>query len=226
VELEQDRRNVEHSVEAIAERLLQAPDPELERELAGLDTQLTSLKAQAEFNSRVQRTAETELQKRLPADIRACERLYRHWLSHVEERESARLLEMVQPGEAGKLEVRQAATVLAKASVVYGRTVSEFVEGATISYAWTRELFRRRVRRARTRNGYLRTTHCMRRRSEAKRSRCCLSATERQLSRWNALLSQAGLAVAVRNYEHGVVSWAPDRFPLTQSAEPGTRESI
>ena len=30
----------------------------------------------------------------------------------------------------------------------------------------------------------------------------------------------------VRNYEHGVVSWAPDRFPLTQSAEPGTRESI
>lgn len=73
-ELEQDRRNVEHSVEAIAERLLQAPDPEVERELAGLDTQLTSLKAQAEFNSRVQRTAETELQKRLPADITACER--------------------------------------------------------------------------------------------------------------------------------------------------------
>ena len=86
VELEQDRRNVEHSVEAIAERLLQAPDPELERELAGLDTQLTSLKAQAEFNSRVQRNAETELQKRLPADITACERLYRHWLSHVKAR--------------------------------------------------------------------------------------------------------------------------------------------
>jgi hypothetical protein len=132
---------VEHSIEGIAERLLSdGVDPELEQELAGLDTRLTSLRAQAELSTRVQRTAETVLQKRLPADITACERLYRHWLSYVEERETEELLAAVSDGELGKPDVQAAARTLAIAWKTYCRTVSELGEGAAISYAWTRDL--------------------------------------------------------------------------------------
>jgi hypothetical protein len=197
VELEQVLGNAEHWVESAAERLLQAPDPELEGELAGLDSRLVSLRAQVKVNSRLQRTAETVLQKRLAADITACERLYGYWLSHVEQRESAVLLEAVEPSRENSPEVQQAARTLAIAGKTYCRTIRELGEAAPLSYAWTRPSEKSA---ASQHIGAVTGDPLFKPPDRNVTVAALLSAAGKQVTRWTALLAAVVPAVAAEEF--------------------------
>jgi hypothetical protein len=216
--LEDDRHNAQHFLEVIADRLLEGEsDPELAVELAGWDRKLVSFKAQEELNNRLSRTAETELQKRLGADIAACERLYSYWISHVEDRESAVLLETVEPSRKNSAEVAQAARTLAIAGKAYGRMVAELGEAAPVSYAWSRPLDPLPSEKSVAIQTLLAHDPLFGPPKRSDTVAALLSAAERQVSRWTALLAAVAPAVAAGEFAMpSYVEPEPDYRPMVQ----------
>jgi hypothetical protein len=192
--------NIEQAIDAIGERLLDQALEELERELSALNRRKESLATQCAIITKQRQAAENVLQKRLPGDIAACERLYQHWLAHIAERETHRLLDTVtDPGNAGGL--YDAARVLALAGKVYAAAVQGLGECGGVSYAWTRPLEPVLSERSLASQALFAhdPMYAPPKRNETVAS--LLAATGKQLNRWAALLEQVGPSVASGAFE-------------------------
>jgi hypothetical protein len=195
-----DTGNVEQAIDAIGERLLAQELDELERELSALNRRKESLATQSAIITKQQHWSENVLQKRLPADIAACERLYQAWLEHVAERET-RLLpaDVIAPGSSGAL--YDAARTLALAGKVYAAAVQALGECGGVSYAWTRDLDplpsdRPLASQLLFANDPL---YAPPKRSETVAN--LLAATGKQLVRWGALLEAVRVSVTSGAFE-------------------------
>jgi hypothetical protein len=140
--------------------------------------------------------AQASLQARLEDDIFACERLCGYWLAFISQRESAVLLESVEPGEAGKPELLSAATTIAIAGKNYCRALAELLEPAPVSYAWSRPLDPPISEKSQNSQRLFAHDALYAPPDRAETVRNLLAAASKQVSRWTALLGQLTPAVA------------------------------
>ena len=146
-----------------------------------------------------QHAAEAGLQKRLPGDIAACERLYQHWLTHVAEREAHRLVETVS--DSGRPELVEAARVLALSGKVYTATVAGLGECGGVSCVWTRPLEPLPSDRPLASQLVLASDPLYGAPDRTETVKNLLGATAKQLTRWSALLEQVRPSVESGEFE-------------------------
>lgn len=184
--------NIDEAIDVSSTLLLDSFDAELEAEIVNLSGRAAVVKAQANTLSAQQRAAEEGLQRRLPGDIQATNRLCDYWLFHLVDREAAKLLESVVEAEAGSPEVQTAAQVLSRVSKAYTRAKEALGQPASVSFAWMQNLNPPQSERSawaqsigRRFNDPLFAPF-----DRAAVVQSLLAGTKRQLERWSELLEQ------------------------------------